>query len=86
MKRNVPIGVTNSLNIKIHNSVEEAPNYNELEEKFETLNLDKVLIVKNGTEEGRSTLDLQLVGADGKKYVAMITACLIKNVTDLVKE
>lgn len=44
------------------------------------LRITNVVIVENGTQGGKPTLDIQLVDAEGNTYVAMTTAALIGGV------
>ena len=74
----------NYLKVKIYNSVEEAPNYTTPE--FQEGSLDAVAVVKNGTEGGRSTVDLIFTDDKGQKYIAMISARLLKKVADFCKD
>ena len=71
---------TNHIAIKIFNDPSEAPNYNTDGQGFKPANLDAALIVKNGTEGNKPTVDLQFTAPDGQKYIAMITAELLKSV------
>lgn len=71
---------TNHIAIRIFNDPSEAPNYNTNGEGFKAATLDAALIVKNGTEKGNATVDLQFTTADGQKHIAMITAELLKSV------
>jgi hypothetical protein len=79
---------TNDLAIKIHESSGDAINYdkeNKSEDgKWKQLNLKQFHIVKNGTIEGRPTVDLILEDENGQKYVAMITGRLIKQATNII--
>lgn len=70
-----------SLNIKIFEDAKDAPNYNDLianGEKIANAKLTDAYIVKNGTENGHPTIDLIFVDDAGNKYIAMITANLLK--------
>lgn len=42
------------------------------------IQIEKVVVVKNGTEEGKPTVDLILEDEKGQKYVCMVTAALLK--------
>lgn len=70
---------TNHVTIEICNSIEEAPNYNKIG-GFIAANLEKAVIVKNGTSQGNPTVDLIFEDQEGKKYVALITGALIKSI------
>lgn len=45
---------------------------------FKPISIDKVVVVKNGTTAGSSTVDIILVDDDGQKYVVMLTSKLLK--------
>jgi len=47
------------------------------------LDLTKAIIVRRGMESGSDTVDLVLIDPEGKQYVTMITARLLKTVTDM---
>ena len=40
----------------------------------------KAVVVENGTEENNATVDIILQAPNGQKYVAMITANLLKSI------
>lgn len=69
------------LSIEIKDSPEVAPNYGK-EGGWKGAVLKKAIIVKNGTISGAATIDLQFEDEHGNKYVAMVTAALLKGVTD----
>lgn len=48
---------------------------------FNPIKIEKVVIVKNGTVEGHSTVDFILEDKDGNKHVFMITGRLLGVVT-----
>lgn len=77
---------TNVLKIEIVNTVDEAPNYKSNNEKFKAAVLKKAIIVRKGTIEGNDTIDLQFQDAAGNKYVAMVTAQILKTLTDLTNQ
>lgn len=69
----------NQLNLHICSSVEDAASkFNYKDGTYTGLGLQAVVVVPNGTTGGKSTMDLQLVGEDGKKYVALVTTALIR--------
>ncbi|MGD2065606.1 MAG: hypothetical protein PVI43_00365 [Candidatus Bathyarchaeota archaeon] len=68
---------TNAVNIKIFDSPEEAPNYNELE-SWNAAEITEFGIVGKGTAEGNPTVDIQFKDKDGNRYVAMVTGGLIE--------
>lgn len=71
------------LKVEIVNSVKEAPNYKKLG-GWKDATVEKVIIVRNGTKDGRSTVDVQLEDADGNKFIAMMTGRLFYIVADLI--
>lgn len=74
-----------AIEIKLFNSPAEAPNYNTNGEGVKTGFIKEAVIVKNGTQGGNATIDLIFVDANGQKYVAMITANLLKQVVDIAR-
>jgi len=73
----------NTLQIKICESAKEAPNWVEDYPDTVPLDLTKAIIVRKGMESGNDTVDLVLTDSEGKQYVTMITARLLKTVTDM---
>jgi hypothetical protein len=76
---------TNDIAIQICNSPEEAPHYARPGDyaQFQNADIIKAVIVRGGTATGNDTVDLQFVTADGRKHVAMITARILKQITNL---
>lgn len=75
---------TNNIEINIKDSPAEAPNYKTGAnggEGFKGAILEKAIIVRKGTAEGNDTIDLQFVAEDGTKFVAMVTARILKSIT-----
>lgn len=72
-----------SLKLEIKESSYEAPNYKENGEGFVTVKLTKAIVVRKGMLNGNDTIDLQFEDDAGNKYVALITAKLLKTVTDI---
>lgn len=70
---------TNRLNIKICESVEEAPDYNLLGVGYKSLDFTNAVVVCRGTVEGNPTVDLEFTDKDGNKYVALVTGGIIEN-------
>lgn len=73
--------MTNHLAVEIKDSVAVAPVYRG--GYFKPATLNKAIIVRGGTENGNDTIDLQFVDEAGNAYVAMVTARLLKSVTDI---
>lgn len=74
---------TNELAVEIYPSVKAAPIYKIPE--FRAAQMELAGIVRNGTEEGNSTVDLIFSDLDtGQKYVAMLTGNLIKTLATMI--
>jgi len=71
---------TNHIAIQICASPDDAPNYNTNGEGIKPATLDRAIIVKDGTVGGEPTVDLQFTDEKGNRYIAMITANLLKSV------
>ncbi len=65
-------------------SPEEAPTMHPPE--FRPIDLDHVNVVRNGTVEGRSTVDFVLKDEAGQQYVFMLTARLVASIVSMVNE
>lgn len=50
------------------------------EPKFTPVEIESVVVVRKGTTGGKSTVDLVLQDASGKKFVVMLTGNLIKSI------
>lgn len=74
---------TNSIDVKICNTIDEAPDYVNNGEGFQLVEITKAVIVRNGTIGGNDTIDLQFSDGKGNKFVGMVTANLLKTVADL---
>ena len=46
---------------------------------FKPIQVEKVVIVRNGMQSGKSSVDFVLQDETGQKYVFMITAALLKS-------
>lgn len=68
------------LTISQYKTPEEAPKFNEPE--FKGVFIKEANIVYQGTEEGNPTYDFILQDKDGNKYVALITARLIRQLVN----
>lgn len=73
---------TNSLDIRVYNSVAEAPRY-ELPE-FKASNIDHACVIRKGTEADKSTVDLIFVDESGQKFITMLTGNLVKNLAAII--
>ena len=76
--------ITQDINVKIVKSAEDAPNYNTMEEKFTPIKMKTAIIVRDGTREGRPTVDIQCEDAEGNKFLIMTTGRILTMVTKLV--
>jgi hypothetical protein len=75
---------TNTVELQIFDTAEEAPNYNTNGEGFKGANLLRAVIVRKGTKEGRPTVDLQFQdNLTGQKYVALATGAILKLLVDM---
>lgn len=73
---------TNSLAVEIAETPDQAQKYERPEYRYASL--DKVVIVRNGTKNSNDTVDLIFTDPEtGQKYIAMVTARLLKQVTDV---
>ena len=76
-------GIMKELDVAIcadaHDAVERGFVYRP-ENGYRAVEIQKVVVVQNGTEEGNSTVDLIIVDADGNKSVVMLTGALIKSI------
>ena len=52
-------------------------------DEHKALRIDEVVVVKGGTVQGNSTVDLILIDEDGKKYVTMVTSKLLKAIPSI---
>ena len=73
--------MTTTLAINVHGSPDEAPKY---ESDTTVIRLDKALIVRKGTEAGKSTVDLQCVDGNGKKFVIMATGRIMRGLAHTI--
>lgn len=72
----------NSLDVRVFNDPAEAPTFREPE--FRAIEIKHANIVRNGTERGRSTVDLVLEDGKGQKYMMMITGRLVKMLSTMI--
>ena len=74
----------NSVNIKICDTVEDAPNYKKMG-GYTSLSIGDFVIVGQGRQSGRPTIDVLLTDDEGKRYVAMITGTLVEMLCGALK-
>lgn len=72
----------NFINIQICDDPSEAPKYGE---EYGYLELEKAVIIGNGTVEGNPSVDLILIDKQGKRHVAMTTGRLLESLGQAVK-
>jgi hypothetical protein len=73
---------TNTLNIQIAEKIEDAPIYGSDSKILKALS---AIIVKRGAISGNPTIDIQLVDADGNKYLVMATSGIIESLAKVVE-
>lgn len=76
------MGAQSHININIFVGPKDAPNYRVM--GYEAVELTQANIVRNGTVEGRSTVDLVFHADDGKQFAMMLTGRLIRNLANLI--
>ena len=47
---------------------------------FKPIEIEQAVVVRNGTQQGNSTVDLVLRDQAGQKYVVMLTGALVKSI------
>lgn len=76
-------GVMNQLDVTIcadaQDAIEKGFVYRP-ESGYRAVEIEKVVVVQKGTEEGNSTVDLIIVDENGNKSVVMLTGALIKSI------
>lgn len=75
---------TNTLTIETVKTPSEAPQYHELPEDWKSVDIQKAIVVGQGTVAGRPTVDFQMEDADGNKYIGMLTGALILSLAQVV--
>lgn len=74
-------GVMNSLNISVCETATEAVAKGHVyRHPIKAVEIDKVVVIKDGTVRGGSTVDLVLKDEDGNQYFVMVTGALIKSI------
>lgn len=75
-------GVMNTLDIFICKDAEDASmkGHNYRSPEFKPIEIEKVVVLREGTVEGNSTVDLVLKDESGQKFVVMLTGRLIKSI------
>lgn len=73
--------ITNSINVKIVEEPSQAPAYGP---DTELLRVTEAIVVANGTVSGLPTVDIQMVGTDGKKYLVMATGAVVEMLAGVI--
>lgn len=73
--------ITRSVNVQFAGSVSEAPNYSE---EHKMLRLETAIVVPRGTAQGNPTVDLQMVDAEGNKFLIMATGNIVEMIGNAV--
>ena len=81
MKRSQEI-ISNQINITIAETPDEAPKYHNT---TTMLKLTKCIIVGNGTQAGKPTVDLQMIDTMGRKYLVTTTGAIIEGLAGVIK-
>lgn len=76
--------MSNHLKILVVDSPNEAPHYVRDHPDVRSATIDTAIVVRNGTESGKCTVDFQITDADGKKLVAMLTGNLVRNLVAII--
>ena len=75
--------ITSTINIETDHTIESVTKY---DSNTTLLLVDKALIVRKGTKDGKSTVDIQCTDKDGKKYVIMATGAIISELGNVIKK
>jgi hypothetical protein len=72
----------NHLDVVVCDDAEDAvyKGFNYSLPEYSAIEIEKVVVVRKGTEGGNSTVDLVLKDQHGKKFVVMVTGNLIKSI------
>jgi len=76
--------VTEAIAIEIK-TIDEAPNYNKLAEKYESIRIEKAIIVKKGMTSGRPSVDIQCQDSNGNKFLIFAKGGVIEMLGAAVK-
>ncbi len=74
--------ITKMISTEIKESSKEAPNYGA---DYKMVKIVKAILVANGMESGKPSVDLQLVDKNGNKYIAMLSGELYKSVAIILE-
>ena len=74
-------GMMQHLNVHICENAEDAIQKGHVyREGVKAVEIDKVVVVRKGTEAGNSTVDLVLKDQEGNTFVVMVTGNLLKSI------
>lgn len=75
-------GIANSVVINMCADAADATErgYFYREPEYHPLDIQEVVVVKDGTVSGKPTVDLILVDKNGQKYVTMLTGALVASI------
>ena len=75
-------GIMQHLNIVMCEDADDAQNkgYIYVDGSYKAVEIDTVVVVKNGTEAGKPTVDIILKDQEGNKMVVMVTGNLLKSI------
>ena len=74
-------GMMQHLNVHICENAEDAIEKGHIyREGVKAVEIDKVVVVRKGTEAGNSTVDLVLKDPQGNTFVVMVTGNLLKSI------
>jgi hypothetical protein len=75
-------GIMQSLKVAIVQDGEEAieKGFNYADGEYKAVEITQVVVVRNGTESGKSTVDFVMQDEDGNKFVVMLTGTLLKSI------
>ena len=75
-------GIMNSLNVVICEDAKDAIKKGHVyaDDVFTALDIEKVVVIRKGIEEGNPTVDLVLVDNGGNMYVTMLPGRLLKSI------
>lgn len=71
-----------NLNVKVVQGAQEAieKGYVYREPEYQPIRVDEVVVVKEGMESGKSSIDFVLTNAKGEKFVFILTENLLRSV------
>lgn len=74
--------VMNSLNVHLCEDANDAAEKGHVytQPQFNAVEIEKVVVVRQGTVEGNSTVDFVLRDAMGNKFVVIVTGNLLKSI------